>query len=166
MLIMSTVRDQDEGEPSVDEVAEEVEIAEATEEVAEIWEEVRPTCEEVASGKGVAKMDDEAEEVQPQVAEPGMEVAKGYNRIAQDIELYDQKESVQVPMKIDSVRDQKIAIADEIANMEKRMMDLVRVAPSSLPEKEKSLVRLRLFKEEIKELKDRASKKIEEKKKV
>ena len=69
-------------ESSGDEVAEEVEITDATAELADNREEVRPACEEVAEDKSVAEMDDEADEDEPQVAEPGMEVACGYNRYA------------------------------------------------------------------------------------
>ena len=159
--IISTIGEKNRGEPSGDEVAEEVEIKDATEEVAELRDKVRPTCEEVAKGKSVAEMDDEADEVEPQVAEPGMEVAKGYNRYTQDIELYDQKESIQVPMEIDS-DERKATVSEEIGSIERGIMDLVRVVPSSLPEREKQLERLRLFQEEVRELKERSSKKIEE----
>ena len=145
-------------------MAEEVGIKDATEEVAENRDEIRPACEEVAKGKGVAEMDDEADEDEPLVAEPGMEVAEGYNRYAQDLEIYDQKESIQVPMEVDIVENEKPAISEEIAGMENRMVDLVRVVPSSLSERNKYLEMLRLFQEEVGELKRRSSKKIEEEK--
>ena len=77
--------EEEKGQPSGDVVAEEMEITDATEEVADNREEVRPACEEVAKDKSVAEMDD--------VAEPGMEVACGYNRYAWDLEPYDQKET-------------------------------------------------------------------------
>ena len=112
--IISTVGEQRRGEPSGDEVAEEVEIKDATEEVAEIREKIRPACEEVAKGKEVAEVDDEADEGQPQVAEPGMEVAEGYNRYAQDIMLYDQKESIQIPMEIDSMEKGDVGLSGEV----------------------------------------------------
>ena len=163
--IISTIGEKNNREPSGDEVAEEVEIKDATEEVAEIRGEVRPACEEVAKGKEVAEVDDEADEDEPHVADPGMEVAEGYNRYAQDIVLYDQKESFQVPMEIDSEIGKEVTISDEIADMEGRMMNLVGVVPSSLPEKEKQLEMLRLFQEEVRTLKERSLKKIEEKEK-
>ena len=162
MSIISTIRDQEEREPSGDVVAEEVEIREATEEVAEIREEIRPTCEEVAKGKSVAEVDDEADEDESHVAEPGMEVAEGYNRYAQDLEIYDQKDSIQVPMEVDIVEKEEQTISDEIAIVENRMVDLIRVVPSSLSEKDKHLEMLRLFQKEVGELKKRSSKKIEE----
>ena len=162
--IISTVGEMNRGKPSRDEVAEEVEIKDATEEVAEIREEIRPACEEVAEGISVAELDDEADDFEPHVAERGMEVAKGYNKYAQDIELYDQKESIQVPMEIDSDR-KETTISEEMGRVEKGIMDLVRVVPSSLPEREQQLERLRLFQEEVRALKERSSKKIEEGKK-
>ena len=68
-------------------MAEEVEIMDTTENVAEKQEEVRPACEELAEGRSVAEMDDKGDENEPQVAEPGMKVAKGYNRYSQNMEL-------------------------------------------------------------------------------
>ena len=165
--IISTVGEQNRGETSGDEVAEEEEIKDATEEVAESREKIRPACEEVAEDMSVAQVDDEADKIELPVAEPGMEVAKGYNRYARDIELYDQKEPDMVPMEISGDEEEKeVTISDEIDNMDKRIMDLVKVVPSSLSERDKQLERLRLFQKEVEELKKRSSKKIEEKKKV
>ena len=78
--ILRHFREENKREPSGDEMAEEVEITDATEEMADDREKVRPACEEVAEDMSVAKVDDEADEVEPQVAEPVMEVACGYNR--------------------------------------------------------------------------------------
>ena len=163
--IISNIGERNNGEPSGDEVAEEVEITDATEEVAENREEVRPACEEVAGDIDVAEMDDEADEVEPHVAEPGMKVAEGYNRYAQDMVLYDQKESIEVPMEIDSVKNKEVDLSEEIRDIEKGIEDMVRVVPSSLPERNKQLEMLRLFQEEVRQLKERSSKKIEEKEK-
>ena len=74
------------GEPSGDVVGEEVEIMDATEEVADDREKVRPAYEEVAEEGSVVKMDDETDEDEPQVALLGMEVACGYNKYTQDLE--------------------------------------------------------------------------------
>ena len=163
--IISKSEEQDERKPLGDEVAEEVGITEATEGVAESRGKIRPACEEVAEENEVAKVDDEADEDQPQVAEPGIEVAEGYNRYAQDIVLYDQKESIQVPMEIDSMEKEEVGLSEEIGKTEEGIMNLVRVVPSSLPERDKQLKMLRLFQEEVKQLKERSSKKIEEKEK-
>ena len=150
------------GEPSGDVVAEEVEITDATEEVADNREEVRPACEEVAEDKSVARMDNGADEDEPQVAEPGMEVASGYNRYAQDIELYDQKESIQVPMEIDNINGERNETSKKIEDLEKRGKELIKVLPSSLEDTEKAEEMIRLFREEVEELGRKTSKKIEE----
>ena len=97
-----------------------MEITDATEEVADNREEVRPACEEVAEEKTVAEMDDEADEDEPQVAVPGMEVACGYNRYAQDLVPYDQKESIQVPMEVDDVNKEKNETSRKGEDLERR----------------------------------------------
>jgi len=92
----------DEGKPLGDVVAEEVEIMDATEEVADSREEVRPVGEEVA--EEVAE--DQPQTVwtvgigraEPQVAEPVVEVDERYNRFALDLVPHDQEESIQVPL--------------------------------------------------------------------
>ena len=149
------------GESSGDVVAEEVGIMDATEEVADNREEVKPACEEVAEDKSVAEMDDVADEVEPQVAEPGMEVACGYNRYAQDLEPYDQKESIQVPMEVDEDRKNTSSRLEEL---EKEGRDLIKVIPSSLSNRDKMEEMVRLFEEEVGELKKKTSKKIEDRK--
>ena len=153
------------GEPSGDVVAEEVEITDTTEEVADDQEEVRPTCEEVAEEKSVAEMDDEANEDEPQVAVPGMEVACGYNRYAQDLVPYDQKESIQVPREVDDIVKEKVATSKKIEELEKEGRELIKILPSSLSDMDKAKEMVRLFEEEVEELKRRISKKIEVKEK-
>ena len=142
-------------------MAEEVEITDATEEVADSREEVRPACEEVAEEKGVAETDDEAEEDEPQVAEPGMEVACGYNRYAQDLVPYDQKESSQVLMEVNDIVDERMETTKKIVDLEKEGRELIKVLPSSLSDINKAEEMVRLFREEVEELKKRTSKKIE-----
>ena len=149
------------GEPSGDVVAEEVEITDATEEVADDREEVRPTCEEVAEEKSVAEIEDEADEDEPQVAVPGMEVACEYNRYAQDLVPYDQKESIQVPMEVDDIVEERKATTKKIVELEKEGRELIKIVPSSLSDMDKAEEMVRLFEEEVEELKKRASKKIE-----
>ena len=149
------------GEPLGDVVAEEVEITDATEEVADDREEVRPACEEVAEEKSVAKVDDKADEDEPQVAVPGMEVACGYNRYAQDLVPYDREESIQVPMEVDDITKERMATSKKIEELEKEGKELIKVLPSSLSDIEKAEEMVRLFKEEVEELKKRTSKKIE-----
>ena len=149
------------GEPSGDVVAEEVEITDATEEVADDREEVRPTCEEVAGEKSVAEMDDEANENEPQVAVPGMEVACGYNKYAQDLVPYDQKESIQVSMEVDDIVKEKMTTSKKIEELEKEGRELIKVLPSSLSDIDKAEEMVRLFREEVEELKKRTLKKIE-----
>ena len=99
-------------------MAEEVEIKDATKEVAENQEEVRPTCEEVAEEKRVVEMDDEADKDEPHVAELGMEVASGYNRYAQDMVSYEQKEPTLVPMEIDDEEEGTLSKIIERLEME------------------------------------------------
>ena len=149
------------GEPSRYVVAEEMEITDATEEVADNRENVRPACEEVAEEKSVAEMDDEADEDEPQVAVPGMEVARGYNRYAQDLVPYDQKESIQVPMEVDDIVKEKMATSKKIEELEEEGKELIKVLPSSLSSMDKAEEMIRLFEEEVEELKRRTSKKIE-----
>ena len=149
------------GEPSGDVVAEEVEITDATEEVADNREEVRPACEEVAEDDGVAKTDNEADEVEPQVAEPGMEVASDVNRYAMDLVPYDQKESSKVLMEVDDVVGERMETSKKIEELKKRGRNLIKVLPSSLSDRDKAEEMIRLFEEEVEELKKRASKKIE-----
>ena len=145
-------------------MAEEVEITDATEEVADNRKEVRPACEEVAEEKSVAEMDDEADEDEPQVAEPRMEVACGYNRYAQDLKPYDQKELIQVPMEVDEESEGEKVSSKKIEDLEKRGMELVKVIPSSLPDIEKAEEMVRLFEKEVELLKEKSSKKLEERK--
>ena len=65
-------------------------------------------------------------------------------------------------MGIDSMLDKRVTLSDEISILEKKMTEQVGVVPSSLPEGEKQLKMLSLFQEEVRELKNRSSKKIEE----
>ena len=161
--ILRQFEEKREGEPSGEVVAEEVEIMDATEEVADDREKVRPACEEVAEDKGVAELDDEAEEVEPQVAEPGMEMAYEYNRYAQDLVPYDQKESVQTPMEVDGNEEKEEdsrrlrTLGVEILSM----VETVKVKPSSLSGTEKGLKMIEIFEKELAELAKRSSKKIE-----
>ena len=159
--IMRQFGEKAKRESSGDVVAEEVEITDGTEEVADSREEVRPACEEVAETKSVAEVDDEAEEDEPQVAEPGMEVACGYNRYAQDLVPYDQKESIKVPMEVDDDDEGDSVTSKKIEEMERRGREMIKVLPSSLSDINKAEEMVRLFREEVEELKKRTSKKIE-----
>ena len=150
------------GKSSGDEVAEEVGIKDATEEVADNREEVRPACEKVAEEEGVAMMDDEADEVEPQVAEPRMEVASDVNRYAMDLVPYDQKESSQVLMEIDDIGGGGNKTSKKIEDLERRGDELIGVLPSSLKDVEKAEEMVRLFEREVEELKRKTSKKIED----
>ena len=143
-------------------MAEEVEIMDATEKVADNQEEVRLACEEVAEEKSVAEMDDEADENRPQVAVPGMEVACGYNRYAQDLVPYDQKESIQIPREVDDDEEMKSETWKKTEVMGRGEMELIRIESSSLSELDKVKEMMRLFKEEVGELKEKSSKRKEE----
>ena len=148
------------GEPSGDVVAEEVEITDATEEVADNREEVRPACEEVAEDDSVAKMDDEADEDEPQVAETGMEVASDVNRYAMDLVPYDQKESIQVPMEVDEKEEE--SLSKKIERMENKGREMIKVLPSLLSGDRKTERMVEIFQREIKELKQESLKKIKD----
>ena len=144
-------------------MAEDVEILDATEKVADDREKVRPACEEVAEDKRVAEVDDEADEVEPQIAEPRMEMACKYNRYAQDLVPYDPKESIQTPMEIDGDEERK-ETSRRVRALEREVLSIVEtvnVKPSSLSEREKGLKMIELFEKALTELTKRISKKIE-----
>jgi len=71
-------------------VAEEVEKADAIEEVADSQDEVRPACEEVAEEKRLIPYwevvkKEEAERTQSQVADVKMEIDERYDRFVRDL---------------------------------------------------------------------------------
>ena len=99
------------------------------------------------------------------MAEPGMEVAFGYNRYAQDLVPYDQKESIHVPMEVDDERKEDSVTSKKIEEMERRWKEVIKVIPSSLSNLDKTEEMVRLFMKEVEELKEKSSKKIEEGKK-
>ena len=162
--ILHQFREKEKRKSSGDEVAEEVEKTDPTDKVAENWEEVRPAYEEVAEDMSVAKEDDEADGDEPHVAVPGMEVACGYNRYVQDLEPYDQKESIQVPMQVNDESEGERISSKKIEEMEKRGRELIKIRPSSLSEWEKAEEMVPLFKEEVREIRERSWKEIENRK--
>ena len=113
----------------------------------------------------MAEVDDEAEEDEPQVAKPVIEVACDVNRYAMDLVPYDQKESFQVLMEVDDINGKGKETSKKIEDLEERGKEIIRVLPSSLDDIEKAEEMVRLFREEVEELKKRTSKKIEVKEK-
>ena len=67
-------------------------------------------------------------------------------------------------MEVDRNGEEETTACDKVGRMEREVMDLVAVVPSSLPEREKQLERLRLYQEEVIKWKKRSSMKIEEEK--
>ena len=87
------------------------------------------------------------------------------NRYAQDLERYDQTESIQTLMEVDGERSNDNGLTEsskKIEELNRGGEELIRTIPSSLKDRNKAEEMIRLFEEEVRDLKNKFSKKIEE----
>ena len=131
--ILRQFREKGRREPSEDVVAEEMEIPDATEEVANICEEVRLAYEVVAEEMSVAQMNDDADEDKPQVAVLGIEVACECNRYAQYLVPYEEKESIQIVMEVNDEEKEREDTSKKIEELEPEAEEMVKVCNRFTP---------------------------------